>query len=60
MLVKNIKDDQLKVSFAESEVSLQINVPEYEECHLAFKLAHKIVPEQCGYKLSPTKVKALN
>ncbi|CAG9770166.1 unnamed protein product [Ceutorhynchus assimilis] len=56
ILVKNVKEDQFKASFSDSTVKVNINVPDYEECFQCFNLSHKIVPEQCTYKLAPSKI----
>ncbi|XP_050316039.1 protein SGT1 homolog isoform X2 [Anthonomus grandis grandis] len=56
ILVKNIKEDQLKVDFKNTQVQVHIIVPEYEECHKSYNLSHKIVPEQSTYKLTPSKI----
>lgn len=56
ILIKNIQSDQLKVSFSDQEVTADITVPEYQDCHLQFHLSHRIVPEQCSYKTSASKI----
>ncbi|CAH1953479.1 unnamed protein product [Acanthoscelides obtectus] len=56
VLVKNIQNECLKVEFNESFVKLNISQPEYEPCEMCFKLSYKVVPEQCSYKLTPSKI----
>ncbi|XP_066255567.1 protein SGT1 homolog [Euwallacea similis] len=56
VLVKNIKEDQLRVSFSDSNLHLNISVPEFEEYSKCFNLSYKVVPDQCSYKLSPSKI----
>lgn len=56
VLVKNVKDESLKVDFFDANVQVNINMPDYEAASLNFNLTHKIVPEQSSYKLMPSKV----
>ncbi|GJQ85380.1 putative SGS domain protein [Trypoxylus dichotomus] len=55
VLIKNVHQDKLIIDFGEN--SLRVNVVVEEETHnLEYQLRHKIVPEQCGYKITPSKI----
>lgn len=55
VLVKNVKDNDIEVNFTDASVSINLFVNE-EANKLCFNLAHKVVPEQCSYKITPSKV----
>lgn len=55
VLVKNVKQENLKIDFSERAVSLSLNVDEQQH-DVKFNLSQRIVPEQCSYKLTPSKV----
>lgn len=55
VLVKNVKPESLKIDFTERYVTVNLNLDEHQH-ELKFNLAHKIVPEQCSYKITPSKV----
>lgn len=55
MLVKNVKQENLKIDFTERQVGVSLNVNEQQH-ELKFNLSHKIAPEQCSYKITPSKV----
>ncbi|XP_060533553.1 protein SGT1 homolog isoform X2 [Cylas formicarius] len=56
VLVKNVKQEKLRVNFSDSKVTVDIQMPEFEECNLSFNLSHRIVPDQCCFKLTPSKI----
>ncbi|ENN71648.1 protein SGT1 homolog [Dendroctonus ponderosae] len=56
VLIKNLKKDQLKITFTNSQVEMKISVPEFEEYSKCFNVSHKIVPDQSGYKLTSSKI----
>ncbi|KAL1502135.1 hypothetical protein ABEB36_007326 [Hypothenemus hampei] len=56
VLVKNVPEDQAKITFSEERVHLVINLTEFQEYSKAFQLAHKIVPEYSGFKITPSKI----
>ncbi|KAL3271463.1 hypothetical protein HHI36_021949 [Cryptolaemus montrouzieri] len=57
VLIKNIKEEQLSLKFSSEIVDLHIKgEKEDEEISKSFNLFHKIVPEQCCYKLTPVKI----
>lgn len=57
VLVKNLKQENLKVQFEPRNVKVEFKLPdENREESVGFRLAHEVVPEQCSYKISPSKV----
>ncbi|XP_018561691.1 protein SGT1 homolog [Anoplophora glabripennis] len=56
VLVKNVKEEFLKVNISESIVRIDITLPDFEAFTLSFSLSRKIVPDQSSYKLTPSKV----
>ncbi|XP_023024371.1 suppressor of G2 allele of skp1 [Leptinotarsa decemlineata] len=56
VLVKNMRESYLNVSFDNNKVMVALSHPDFEHCELCFNLSHIIIPEQCSYKLSSTKV----
>lgn len=59
VLVKNLKEEYLKINFTDRNVEVRIAFPEQDENKVTYNLAHKIVPEQCSYKITPSKVCAI-
>lgn len=60
ILVKNVKQEFLRVNISESIVRADIALPDFDACTVCFNLSHKIIPDQSSYKLSPTKVRYIN
>ncbi|KAG5869344.1 hypothetical protein JTB14_022592 [Gonioctena quinquepunctata] len=56
VLVKNIKEEYLKITFTDARVEVRIAPPDFKCCELCFNLSHKIVPDMCNYKLSASKI----
>lgn len=56
IMVKNIKQELLKIDIDENKVNIFINHPNFEICKLCFNLSHKVVPSESSYKLYSTKV----
>lgn len=59
ILVRNLKDEYLKVNISESIVRVDIASPDFDVSTLSFSLSHKIIPDQSSYKLTPSKVRIL-
>lgn len=55
VLVKNVKQENLKIDFKERQVAISLNLNE-QQYNREYNLSHKIVPEQCSYKITPSKV----
>lgn len=55
VLVKNVQPDKLYINFSENSLNVDLTVDEHEQ-KLEYYLAHKIVPEQCSYKITPSKI----
>ncbi|EFA08477.1 protein SGT1 homolog [Tribolium castaneum] len=56
VLVKNVKEENLSVNFAKTCVTAKIKFPEQDDIELKFNLSHEVVPEQCSYKITPSKI----
>lgn len=55
VLAKNIKKEELDVKYNENEVQVNFKLDEQHH-NLTYKLSHTVVPAQCEYKLTPSKV----
>ncbi|XP_044260110.1 protein SGT1 homolog [Tribolium madens] len=56
VLIKNVKEDNLCINFAKNCVTAKIKFPDQDDIDLKFNVSHDIVPEQCSYKLTPSKI----
>lgn len=56
MLVKNVQEENLQIKYEDKHVTVDVKTAELENGHVAFNLSHQIVPEQCGCKITPSKV----
>ncbi|XP_018336398.1 protein SGT1 homolog [Agrilus planipennis] len=57
VLEKNVNKDHLQIQFKDDLVSLSFKtVQSDQQVDKKFHLPHKIVPEQCSYKLSAAKI----
>ncbi|KRT81941.1 hypothetical protein AMK59_5252, partial [Oryctes borbonicus] len=55
ILIKNVQREKLTINFSEN--LLQVNVILEADTHnFEYRLRHKIVPEQCSYKITPSKI----
>ncbi|KAJ8954160.1 hypothetical protein NQ318_005754 [Aromia moschata] len=56
VLVKNVKQEFLKVNISDASVNVDIRLPDFEDCDMCFNLAHQVIAEQSSYKLTPSKI----
>lgn len=56
IMVKNIKEEFLKLDIDENKVKVLIDHPDFEICDLCFNLSHKVVPTESSFKVYSTKV----
>lgn len=56
LMVKNIKEEYLKIDMEERKVNIIINHPDYEKRNMCFNLCHKVVASESSYRLSSAKV----
>ncbi|KAI4454574.1 protein sgt1 [Holotrichia oblita] len=57
VLIKNVQQDKLKINFNETNLGVNVQLDDGENYDLEYHLRHKIVPEQCSYKITPSKVR---
>ncbi|XP_017781266.1 PREDICTED: protein SGT1 homolog [Nicrophorus vespilloides] len=55
ILVKNLKDEDVKITFGESVLEVELQVNGMKEC-LTYQLAHHVDPSAGSYKIMSTKV----
>lgn len=53
VLVKNVKQEDLTIKFSDTNIILELLELRHK---LEFKLSHLIVPSQCSYKITPSKI----
>jgi suppressor of G2 allele of SKP1 len=56
VLIKNVKADNLTVNFSQTCVQVDVKFPDQDDINIKFNLSHDVVPEQCSYKITPSKV----
>ncbi|KAM9454326.1 protein SGT1 homolog isoform 2-T2 [Clarias gariepinus] len=56
LMVKNIKKEDVRVSFQEKELKAVVKLPSGEDYCLHIQLLHPVVPEQSTYRVFSTKV----
>ncbi|KAI4454592.1 protein sgt1 [Holotrichia oblita] len=56
VLIKNVQQDKLKINFNETNLGVNVQLDDGENYDLEYHLRHKIVPEQCSYKITPSKI----
>ncbi|CAH1403852.1 unnamed protein product [Nezara viridula] len=56
VLAKNVDQDKLKVNFSDAEIDLNIALKDGSEHEKTIYLLQDIVPDQCKYKVMPTKI----
>ncbi|KAK9745335.1 CS domain [Popillia japonica] len=56
VLIKNVQQDKLKVNFNETSLGVNVHLDDGESYDLEYRLRHKIVPDQCSYKITPSKI----
>lgn len=56
VLAKSVKNENLQVHFKDKELIINLRADDGQEHELVYKLSHIIVPEQCSYKITPSKV----
>lgn len=57
--IKNVVEDNIKISFTADTMSVFIKLPNDEEYKLNTNLQHSIIPEKCSFKARPTKVEII-
>ncbi|XP_028130284.1 protein SGT1 homolog [Diabrotica virgifera virgifera] len=56
VLVRNIKEEHLKLDIATNKVTIDISHPDFEPCNLCLNLSNSIIADQSSYKLSSAKI----
>ncbi|XP_051995340.1 protein SGT1 homolog [Xyrauchen texanus] len=56
IMVKNVKKEDLTVSFGEKELTAALKLPSGEDYYLKVHLLHPVVPGQSTYKILTTKI----
>lgn len=56
IMLKNIKNDDVKIEYSERALSLTVHLQNGSDYNMELDLLHKIVPEQCSHKILPSKI----
>ncbi|XP_013773603.1 protein SGT1 homolog [Limulus polyphemus] len=56
ILLKNLKDDDVKIVFLPEDLSCSIKLPGGTDYNLELELSHEIVPSKSSWKLLPSKI----